>query len=138
MATDLHPDFPVVSGDYALTGNWRVALGEAFNRRVDEGSLVLWRPDLTFWINVWNNEGQADVEEVLQRLLADAAPGRGEQQIERSGAMLRLSYTLTEGEEDALYGFVIYPSGYMQIAAYYDSREAKALAWQTIASVRSA
>ena len=138
MSTELHPDFPVVSGDYALTGSWRVTLSEDYNRRIDDGSLVLWRPDLTFWINVWNNEGPADVEEVVVRLLADAAPQRAAQRIERSGPMVRLSYELSEGEDAAIYGFIIYPGGYMQIAAYYDTPEAQALAYQTMASVRSA
>ncbi len=136
MSTELHPDFPVVSGDYEMTKGWRLALPQAFNRRIEDGSLVLWRPELTFWINVWHGEGQVD--EVLARLLADASAGRTEEKLEKSGTMARLSYELAEvdGENDSVNGFVVYPAGYVQLAAYVDSPEARSLAYDIIGSVR--
>ncbi|REJ67067.1 MAG: DUF2185 domain-containing protein [Planctomycetota bacterium] len=36
----LHPDFPIVTGQYRLTSSWRVFLPLEFNRRVEDGSLV--------------------------------------------------------------------------------------------------
>ncbi|WP_426106857.1 hypothetical protein [Massilia sp. TSP1-1-2] len=144
MSTDLHPDFPVVTGDYVLTQGWRVALPEQFNRRIEDGSLVLWRPELTFWINVWHGEGQVKVDAVLERLLADASAARSEENIERSGAIARLSYELAEDDAErsdsggrSVNAFVIAPTGYVQLSAYYDSPEARALAHDVIASLRA-
>ena len=144
MSSELHPDFPVVTGDYVMTMGWHIKLGQQFNRRIDEGSLVLWRPELTFWINVWNNDGQVSVDGVLQRLLADASPERTDEKVDTSAAMSRLTYELAEDDAErdesggeSINGFVIYPSGYVQISAYYDSPEARALAYDAIASVRA-
>ncbi len=144
MTTDLHPDFPVVSGDYVMTKGWRIKLADDFNRRIEDGSLVLWKPELTFWINVWNSEGQASVDEVLARLLADASAGRADEQVVKNGAMVRLTYELAEDDAEreesghkSINGFIIYPSGYVQVAAYYDSPQARALAYDAIHSVRA-
>jgi hypothetical protein len=127
-----------------MTPGWRVDLREQFNRRIDDGSLVLWRPELTFWINVWNNDGQASVDAVLERLLADASSGRRNEKIEKGQAMARLTYELAEddaerdeSEGNSINGFVIYARGYAQIAAYYDSPQARTLAVDIIASIRS-
>ncbi len=143
MPTDLHPDFPVVSGDYAMTKDWRIKLDQDFNRRIDEGSLVLWRPELTLWINIWNSDGKVAVDDVLTRLLADASAQRSDEQIESTGAMARLTYELAEDDADreqsserSINGFVIYPAGYVQIAAYYDTPAARAAAYDIIGSVR--
>ena len=144
MSTDLHPDFPVVTGDYVMTKGWRLALPEDFNRRIEDGSLVLWRPELTFWINVWHGEGQTPVDGVLERLLADASPERSEEKLEKTGSMARLTYELDEDDaqrsgsgSNSVNGFIIYPTGYAQLAAYYDSPEARMLAYAVIHSVRA-
>jgi hypothetical protein len=144
MSTDLHPDYPVVAGEYVLTKGWRLNLREQFNRRIDDDSLVLWRPELTFWINIWNNDGPASADEVLARLLADASPERSDEKVEKTQTVSRLSYELAEDDTErdessgkSINGFIIYPKGYAQIAAYFDSAEARALAYEIIASVRS-
>lgn len=142
MATNLHPDFPIVTGNVVLTKGWRITLPDEFNRRIEDGSLVLWQPELTFWINVWNNDGQASVEELLTRLLADAHPDRHDEQLDRSGGAIRLTYVLAEedaeGEEaqaPSINGFVIAATGYVQISAYYDSPLAQTQAYATIQSI---
>lgn len=139
MSTELHPDFPVVSGDYLMTKGWRVALPEQFNRRIEDGSLVLWRPELTFWINVWQGERVVSIDEVLERLLAGASAERTDEQVERTPAMNRLTYELAEDGPDSnsVNGYVIFPSGYVQVAACYDSPQARALAYGIIKSMRA-
>ena len=54
----LHPDFPVAEDNYQMTDEWSLTLPLPFNRRFEEGSLVIWRPRLTFWINVWGNDNR--------------------------------------------------------------------------------
>jgi len=122
-----------------LTKGWRIDLPEKFNRRVEDGSLVLWRPDLTFWINVWNNDHRRSIEELLQKILVDVNPDRRDEQIERAGGVSRLTYELAEvdlGREKSGYhsinGYVISDAGYVQISAYYDTPQARNLAYRII------
>lgn len=42
-STNLHPDFPVVEGRYRLTREWELELSGKFNRRIEDGNMVLWR-----------------------------------------------------------------------------------------------
>jgi lipopolysaccharide/colanic/teichoic acid biosynthesis glycosyltransferase len=39
-----------------MTPEWALVLPEKFNRRIEDGSMVFWRPGLTVWINVWGND----------------------------------------------------------------------------------
>lgn len=145
MSTELHPDFPIVSGDCPLTARWRVRLPEQFNRRIEDGSMVLWRPELTFWINVWNNDRQASVDELLDSILKSAHPQRRAEAVERGGDVARLTYELAEEDaqdagatQESVNGYVFAAAGYVQISGYYDSPAAAALARQVIASVAPA
>jgi hypothetical protein len=52
----LHPKFPIVEGHYQLTEEWSVDLPEAFNRRIEEGQMVIWRSGFTIWMAIWNND----------------------------------------------------------------------------------
>jgi hypothetical protein len=144
MSSSLNPDFPIVSGDYQLGKGWRVALPEQFNRRIEDGSLVLWMPELTFWFNAWNNDLKASVEEQLNLILQHVSAERREEKIERAPELARLSYEVTEQDPenagssiDSISAYVIGPQGYLQISAYGDSPEARTLAYKIIASIRT-
>jgi hypothetical protein len=49
----LHPDYPTIEGRYPLTSDWELDLPQKFNRRIEDGNMVLWRPGLTLRISVW-------------------------------------------------------------------------------------
>lgn len=144
MQEELNPDFPVVDGDYLLTSGWRIALPQPFNRRIEDGSLVLWIPELTFWFNVWNNDREASTDELLASIREHVSPERSGEKVERGETATRLTYELAEpdpetGEaHDSINGYVIAASGYVQVSAYYDSPFARILAERMIASIRSA
>jgi len=138
----LHPDFPVVTDNYPMTKDWTAVLPVAFNRRIEDGSLVLWRPDLTFWINVWNNDAMLSIDEQLGRILGSASAERSDEQIERGDALVRLTYELPDEDPErpasdcsAISAHVISPSGYVQISAHYDTPEARTLGYQIIHSI---
>ena len=142
MDEALHPDFPVVSGALPMPNGWQLVLPVSFNRRIEDGSLVLWRPDLTFWINVWNNDHQLSAEGQLNGILEVAASHRTDEHIDRSGGLIRLTYELAEsapGGELAtcrsISGYAISPLGYVQISAYVDSPEARTLGYSVIHSL---
>lgn len=118
---------------------WRTDLPEQFNRRIEDGSLVLWRPDLTLWINVWNNDQRLGVDELLARVLKSASADRSDEQLVRSGGIAHLSYELIENDADnsdhSINGYIFSNVGYVQISAYYDTPEARSLGYQVINAV---
>lgn len=66
--TVLHPHFPVVEGKYQMTKKWSVTLPGRFNRRVEDGDLVIWRPGFTIWVSALNNDKNESKEVRLARL----------------------------------------------------------------------
>ena len=50
----LNPHFPVVTGRHQLTAEWSIDLPGEFNRRIDDGDLVFWRPGITAFVAIWN------------------------------------------------------------------------------------
>ena len=142
-ATPLHPDYPIVTGNYRMTDEWSVVLPEAFNRRVEDGSLVLWRPALTFWITLWGNDKDAPAENRLASILEAASDLRKEQQVERAESLVRLTYELPDEDPSraqpsyhSISGYVIAPAGHVQISAYFDTPAARTLGYQIIHSVQ--
>ena len=145
MNLELNPDFPVVTGHYQLTDGWRVQLPQPFNRRIEDGSLVLWMPELTLWINLWHNESKASVDELIARATDSLNPQRSDEQLEKTAGMVRLTYELTEQADDpetpatlathSINAYIAAPAGMVQMSAYVDSPDARALAYDIIRSV---
>jgi hypothetical protein len=105
--------------------------------------MVLWRPGLTFWIAVWGPEAGKTPEETLAWILEDASPERIDERVDRAGDLLRLTYRLHEEDPErtpanytSISGYVIAPSGHVQIMAYADDAEATSTGEQVIGSVR--
>lgn len=141
----LHPDFPVVTGDYQLTESWRLFLPGQFNRRFEDNSLVLWRPQLTFWAIAWNNDHDTSMETRLASILGAASPHRGFEQIERTSSLIRLTYELPEKDASrtpadytSISAYSIGLAGHLQLSAYFDTAAARSVAYQVIHSVQCA
>jgi len=135
----------VVTGDYQLIETWRVMLPDQFNRRFEDDSLVLWRPQLTFWVVAWGNDRASSMEARLASILSAASPHRAAEQIERTSSLIRLTYELPEEDPSrspsaytSISAYVIGPTGHLQISAYFDSSAARTVAYQVIHSVQCA
>ena len=123
----LHPDFPIISGDYQLSDDWALTLPTEMNRRIEDQDLVLWRPGFTVWMSLWNNDHGESVQERLQWLQSDTSPDAFDVSARADDTPARYSYRLNEDREEgmvyALYGFALKDDGHLQIAIYLD-REA--------------
>jgi hypothetical protein len=51
-------------------------LPEQFARRIEDGSLVLWRPGLTVWLVAWNNDHAETQAKRLAKIKRSASPNR--------------------------------------------------------------
>lgn len=135
----LHPNFPVVEGRYQLTKEWSVVLPEKFNRRIEDGSLVIWRPGFTMWVSVWGNDKNETKKERLWQLrtrISGQAFDLNEAQ--QANAML-FSYRLKENKKDkrvpALYGFAFGESGHVQVGIYFNQESDLAKAREILGSL---
>lgn len=121
----LHPNFPVVEGTYQFTKSWSVALPEKFNRRIEEGDLVLWKPGFTMFLTVWNNDQQLNFDDFFRSIVMDISPDAFDVKTEISSNIKLFSYRLIEETEDnrapAFYCFAVSERDYVQTAMYFDS-----------------
>lgn len=137
----MNPSFPIVEGVYRLTEKWSITLPGPFNRRIEDGDLVLWRPGLTMWIAVWGNDERETTSARLEWLRGDASEEAYDFLEEEDGGLLRFSYRLAEESEDdradALYCFAIADESHVQMAVYFDREQdletAQAL-WRSLRS----
>jgi hypothetical protein len=118
----------IVQGAHRLTEHWSLVLPVPYRRRVEDGSLVLWRLGVTFWINAFT--GDSD----LAKLRAAISPAATDLRIGDD----RFSYRLHEGADDgrrpALYAFVVAATGHLQLGIYFDREADAAEAYAILAS----
>ena len=120
----LHPDFPVVEDEYKLTETWAVTLPGKFNRRFEDGDLIIWRPGLTIYVVIWNNDENESIADRMAAIKEEMSPDAFAIEEKNDGDILRFGYRLNEdrGEEivHAWYGFAFAPDGHVQAAIYFD------------------
>ena len=119
-------DFPIVKGDYRMTNEWSIALPDEHRRRFEDGSLVIWRPGITMWINAWGMQDGETPKTTLERIKSEAHPSPVQTFEPEGGVGSRFGYLLHEQEEGderwALYTFTVGSSGYLQMALYFDNK----------------
>jgi len=137
----LHPDFPIEQGHVQLLGDWSIFLDQPHNVRLEDGSLVLWRPGFTIWISIWNNDKDETIEQRRDWIVSTASPDAYDILSAQDGTVFRYAYRLNEEREEdsaqAYYGFVIGDDSHIQIAVYFDSSYDLARAKAAVASVRN-
>jgi hypothetical protein len=117
------PGFPLVEGGYALTAEWSIQLTEPFARRVEDGSLVLWRPGLTIWLAAWGNDRGQSRAGRLAWVKEGASPHRFAERESEADGTTRYSYRLRDENEDgpveSVCGYIFSEDGHLQLAVYY-------------------
>ena len=120
----LHPKFPVVEGVYQMTAEWALKIDQKHNRRIEDGSLVIWRPGFTIWTTVWSLKDDETPEQRFKSLSRDIAVNATDVVTVKDKQPFRISYRLKEPADDdrepAFYGFVVSSNGHVQIAIYLD------------------
>jgi hypothetical protein len=123
----LHPDFPVVDGRYQMTQEWVVELPSKFNRRIEDGDLVLWRPGMTAWVAIWNNNKSESAEVRLRHIKETQSQQAFARAESTHNGSLSYSYRLAEESPDrrvpALYCYAFGEASHVQMAVYFDREQ---------------
>ncbi len=131
-----------MSGACNLTEDWSLFLPEKFNRRIEDGDMVIWRPGLTFYLAAWDNDDRQTPQACRDGILREAgADRRNERQTERDD-LLVLTYEQEERDArrspsvwTALSSYTIAPIGHLQLSAYCDTDADLAVAYAVVGSV---
>ncbi len=133
----LHPDYPIVEGDYKLNDGWSVHLPAKYNRRVEEGALVLWRPGVTIYFVAWNNDHGDPIETRMALLMDEMNPDASDVRQHTGDGIGTISFRLVEEEVDGVYGYVVGENGHLQIAFYLDDIDEADEALVMLSSIRA-
>ncbi len=139
----LHPGFPVVEGPYQMTKDWALVLPRPFNRRIEDGQLVLWRPGHTIWVAAWGDERRLSPAEQLKSIRSTISREAFDIEEESDTSTARLGYRLIERRGKATvyahYSFVTGQAGYIQMAQYLDDEgdlSAAKTIWRSISRAK--
>lgn len=97
-------DLPVGPGRVQLGPNWAAVSPDDLLRRVDHGSLVLWRDGLSIWIAVGTAEEPWEVAQEVERVRQRRSPDATAESLTTSGGVTKLVYWLTREGQLSLHG----------------------------------
>lgn len=121
----LHLDFPIVEGLYQMTTEWSLSLPLQFNRRIEDGDIIIWRPGFTVWVAIWGNDDNESIESRLNHLKSSRSFSATSINESKKGSISYYSYRLAEPLDDnrvpALYCFAFSQNSEVQMALYFDS-----------------
>jgi hypothetical protein len=133
------PGYPLVQGEHTLTDTWSIHLSESFARRIEDESLVLWRPGLTLWMTAWGNDDAESQAERLKWAKNCASADRTDERVTQAGGVTRFAYRLVdrdeEGEVASLNVVLLGDDEELQVAAYFDTEADEAMAVELIDSI---
>lgn len=122
-----------------MTQKWSVSLPEKFNRRIEGGDLVIWRPGMTLWVTVWGNDKKEGKDVRIKIIRERISPKAFDMHVLKAGPVLRLSYRLKEQKEQgAVPGYYCYSvgdTGHVLMAIYLDNEKDVVLAQNICGSI---
>lgn len=85
-------DFPFVINRIALTEKWSLHLPLACKLRMEDGSMVLWRPGFTIWLNAWGNDTGESITDRKTHFAETASPENFDARVHEEAGYLYYSY----------------------------------------------
>lgn len=129
------PGFPIVEGEHALTSSWSLTLPSPFARRIEDDSLVLWRPGLTLCIAAFNNDHREPQAARLAAMKDTMSPDATSVREDTAGGVTRLTYRLVEDGQKSVSAIVIGATGHLHASIYFDDEADAATALRIAASI---
>lgn len=132
----LPPGVALADGRVLLSEDWHLELGSPFWRRREEGSLVLWRPALTLWVDVTDHEASS-ASEILDEQLASLSSRVTDLRRSRRGRAVECSFRQRSPSAPcpALRALIAGPQSYVDVHAYFDRETELATVRDIISSI---
>ncbi len=103
--------------------NWQFAVSELMFRRIDQGDLVLWRPEFTIWISAFDSD-DAEPNSKLEGMLKSISADHTNLETKGSVGMEKVRYRLTENvdgnQQNGVYIHAFSRTHEIHLAVYYD------------------
>jgi hypothetical protein len=120
-----------------ISEEWWIGIDETYRTKVDDGSLVIWRPERTIWINIWKDSDGRTCRERLAAWTVDRHEEATDLFKMEDNGLLRFGYLLEEPEESGgqrlgVYSITVSESSTVKMACYFDLKED--LDWATAVS----
>ena len=129
------PGFPIVEGDHALTSSWSLTLPSPFARRIEDDSLVLWRPGLTLWIAAFSSDHREPQAARLAAAKTRMSPDATSVREATAGGVTRLTYRLVEDGQNSVSALVLGDAGHLHASIYFDEEADAATALRIAQSI---
>jgi len=130
---------PDIEGEVNFDDLWTLHLPGRFQRRIEDESLVLHRPGLTFWMLSWGR-GHDDVQAIRSLIKDHERPEAFDVREEEVEGLWRLSYRVHEAAPDqrrsSLTVVIQEGSAVINCSAYFDDESDLATAFAVLRSVR--
>jgi len=136
----LHPDFPIIEGEYQITKTWSISLDQKYNRRIEDGSMVIWRPGVTVWLIAWGNDDNKSIQERINNTKIDIS-NKAYNYLEKiDNNVGKIRYFLKEVENSnsqiGLNGLLFNKNGHLQVSIYYDKSSDESLVKKLFDSIK--
>ena len=117
---------PVDRGLVQITADWSFEVLERMCRRYDDGSLVIWKPGFTIWMNSYSIDDDPK-EKIIDNIIKTKSAESTDFKEVEVGGLTKLRYHLEERNgpevQCSYYFFGITNDNYLQMSLYYDSDE---------------
>lgn len=115
---------PVDRGFIQISKNWGFNISTRMLKRFDKGSLVIWRPGFTIWLDILNTNG-VGIEERINNVLKTVSPDRTDFSKVQEYGIHKIRYSLreiTDGkEQNAVYIFALSEDQEIHMVIYFDN-----------------
>ena len=118
--------YPVDEGTVQIINNWSFNVSTRMLRRYDKGSLVIWRPGLTIWLETYSSN-DISIKSRVEKILRPASPERYDLKEVHQDEMSKIRYRLDEciegKKQSSAYIFGFTDTQEINISIYFDDQE---------------
>ena len=117
---------PIDKGFVKVTNNWSFNVSSRMLKRFDKGSLVIWRPGFTIWLDSYDTN-DSGVSARVESILDTISPKKIDFINVSQNGMQKIRYRLKEAtdgkKQDAIYLFAVTESHEIRMAVYFDNQQ---------------
>jgi hypothetical protein len=114
---------PIDDGFVKITENWSFDIKSRLLRRLENSSLVVWKPGLTIWMNAYNSN-DLSLEQRIESVMSTRSEAAFDAKELKTNELTKMSYRLIEegeeGDQPSAYIFGFTEKYEVHLTIYYD------------------